>query len=179
MQFRVRTAARVFGLAAVLSGALPAVTHAATPRSCKAILDAGLSVGNGIYTIDPDQEGPLAAAQVVCDMERDGGGWTLGLKTWYQAGVFGMTDAVGTAADGLTLKGSPYKLSDAAIVALTGPSQNFDVLADQAGYNPLYSTGNYEFVVLRNYTGLWRFDAPVAASTTQTTMQSYRAADQA
>ncbi len=46
-------------------------------RSCKAILDAGLSTGNGIYTIDFDgNDGPLAPMDVECDMTRDGGGWT-------------------------------------------------------------------------------------------------------
>lgn len=43
----------------------------ATQPSCKAILDAGESKGNGTYTIDPSGDAPF---DVYCDM--DGGGWT-------------------------------------------------------------------------------------------------------
>ena len=35
---------------------------------------------------------------------------------------------------------------------LIGPSQNLMFLADQDGYNSYYSGGNYEYVILRNYT---------------------------
>ena len=113
-------------------------------------------------------------------MTRDGGGWTLGLKSWYQAGgLFENTAAVGVVTDATTRKGNSYKLSDSVIRNLIGPSQNFDVMADQNGYNSAYSGGNYEYVLIRNYTGYWRFDTRVAASSTTTTMQSYRASDNA
>lgn len=75
--------------------------------------------------------------------------------------------------------GSGYKLSDESIRAIIGPNEKFDILADQSGYNSAYSTGNYEYVILRGYTGYWRFDGPVAASSTTTTFQSYRASDDA
>lgn len=45
--------------------------------SCKEILEAGQSVGDGIYTIDPDGSGGDSPFGAYCDMTADGGGWTL------------------------------------------------------------------------------------------------------
>ncbi|MBI4700447.1 MAG: hypothetical protein HY744_04645 [Deltaproteobacteria bacterium] len=147
--------------------------------SCKAIKAADPKAASGKCTIDPDGNGPLGQLEVQCQMTRDGGGWTLGIKSWYQGGVAGNVGAVGNIADALNLKGNPYKLDDEVIRAIIGKSQHFDVLADQNGYNSSSSNGNYEYVVLRNYTAFFRFDAPVAASLTQTQLQSYRAQDDA
>ncbi len=53
-------------------------TRSDTLRSCKEILDAGLSTGSGMYTVDPDGfSGPLGPIEVWCDMVTDGGGWTI------------------------------------------------------------------------------------------------------
>ncbi len=45
--------------------------------SCRTLHDKMPQLPSGIYTIDMDGDGPAAPFQVRCDMELDGGGWTL------------------------------------------------------------------------------------------------------
>jgi hypothetical protein len=131
------------------------------------------------YWIDPDGAGGNAPVQAQCNMTRDGGGWTMAVKNWYLSETALHAEALGSIADATTLKGNRYKLADTTVRDIIGPSQNLDVMADQAGYNSAYSTGNYEYVVLRNYTGYWRFDMGMATSLTDTLFQSYRLSDNA
>ncbi|NDF15901.1 hypothetical protein EB061_11365, partial [bacterium] len=55
--------------------------------SCRDILDAGDSAGDGVYYVDPDGSGAVA---VYCDMTSDGGGWIL---VYVNANNWGSTTA--------------------------------------------------------------------------------------
>jgi hypothetical protein len=50
-------------------------------RTCKTIRDLGMSAGDGVYLIDPDDTGPLPAVATYCLMSQNGGGWTLVART--------------------------------------------------------------------------------------------------
>ncbi len=49
----------------------------AWPRSCAKILEENAEASSGTYTIDADGEGPALPFTVVCDMNTQGGGWTM------------------------------------------------------------------------------------------------------
>ena len=116
-----------------------------TDRSCKELMDAGYNRGDGLYQITPVAgQSPVT---VECDMTRQGGGWTLGVKHWYQSGLESQgASAYGDVKDALTKKGTPYKLSDEHIQGIIGEDNYFDILFDQKGYNNAYSSGNKECV---------------------------------
>jgi hypothetical protein len=119
---------------------------AASATSCKELMQLGYSIGDGEYQITPIAgQSPIT---VYCDMnpKHAGGGWTLMLETWYQSALQnGGADAYGSISDGLSKKGTPYKLNDAYINAIKGGKDaKFDVMATQYGHNTQYSAGNYE-----------------------------------
>lgn len=71
----------------------PTATPISSRLSCKAILDAGDSTGNGTYEIDRDGDGAGSPETVWCDMA--GGGWTYASEnTPFQLSYTGGSQAV-------------------------------------------------------------------------------------
>jgi cysteine-rich repeat protein len=126
-------------------------------KSCKAILDAKASLGDGSYWLDPDGPGPNAAVQTWCDMTRDGGGWTLvGLvhransynvsepKAWFTAG----NNAGALAFQQETIDASPSAYAATTWQALLGAAgqARFDLHAhlDPAVRRSWYKTAQWQ-----------------------------------
>lgn len=163
-----------------LTGKLTGTSASRPGTSCNDIRQKSPQLGDGIYWVDFDGVGVGEAPfRVICDMTRDGGGWTLGLKNWYQSGAHGVTARLANVEDGYSRRERPFKLSDIQIRGIIGADRNFDVLVDQHGHNSAYSSGNHEYVILRNYTADFSFNSLVPESSTVTQMQSYRASDNA
>ena len=68
------------------------------PASCVEIKAFDDSAASGVYTIDPDGDGGIAALQVYCEMTIDGGGWQLISVRHSDAGAL-FEDAICTEID--------------------------------------------------------------------------------
>jgi len=152
-------------------------TNAGT--SCKDIKTRMPSAMDGLYLIDVDGTGGAPPFEAYCDMTRDGGGWTLIMRVWYQSGLAGNANGFGSPHEANSSYREGYKLPDATVNALTGTAHNFDILVDETYHNTAYSNGNHEYVIVRNYTGTYTYTGVVAESTTPTVFESYRAHDNA
>ena len=144
--------------------------------SCNNIKTVAPWSGDGPYYIDPDGNGGIQPLRVLCDMTRDGGGWTFIVKNRYQSGISGRNGGFGTLDDLDYHQSDFYKLPDATINAIIGDG-TFDLMGDQMGYNSAYSGGNHEYAIVRNYSATFTFTALVPESTTPTVFESYRSSD--
>lgn len=72
-------------------------------KNCKDILLYYPMSTSGVYTIDPDGTGPTITTTCYCDMDTDGGGWTLVLNYLHKGGT---NPALKTFSSSLPLIGS-------------------------------------------------------------------------
>ncbi|MSP60615.1 MAG: hypothetical protein EXR72_09800 [Myxococcales bacterium] len=94
--------------------------------SCQDIMAAGLSVGDGLYSIDTDGPGGNAPFQVFCEMSTDGGGWQvmayLRAPGQWSTPIFTDLNTVGDVAKGFTsgllLKNNTGKFKEKIIIYL-------------------------------------------------------------
>ena len=129
--------------------------------SCLSILSDGFSVGSGLYYIDPDGSG---AFQTLCDMETDGGGWTLtntlvdddrqladwdsnnmwdypGVNRWEDQSTFGSLDTATTARTGDYKNPAYWSLSSSNLMVVHSPNgTNIEDIPNEAVY--VYHTTN-------------------------------------
>lgn len=162
-------------------------SSASYAETCKSILKYYPNSLSGIYWIRGINYVLVDSIRVQCNMEknREGGGWTMVLKSWYDpsgsnacTGTLCGAGPIGVVDDSLSIKGNRYKLDDDVIRrAIIGSTNNFDVMGDQAGWNSGYSSGNFEYIVMLGYTATWYFDRIMDQSSTPVTMRSYRIAD--
>ncbi|MDO8804068.1 MAG: fibrinogen-like YCDxxxxGGGW domain-containing protein, partial [Elusimicrobiota bacterium] len=95
---------------------------AVTPVSCKAILNAGNSTGDGLYMIDPDGNDGNPPFQVYCDMTTDSGGWMLAAswntaQEWTKTSVSVATVFGTTAKDAVSSNFGNVLINDYRILA--------------------------------------------------------------
>jgi hypothetical protein len=131
--------------------------------------------------------------KVYCWQEdRDGGGWTLGIKSWYGAHNYysgnGLRQTNTIDSGVMDHLGQYYKMDDEEIRVYLGQpdplnddkaagNSEMEIMRDQSGHNKVYSDYNREYTIMKYYTGRWYFDTKdwdaMPESTTDAELSSY------
>lgn len=162
--------------------------------TCKTIKIEYPDSPNGFYWVmGPHEEFKNSPKKVYCwQTDRDGGGWTLGIKSWYgQHHHFdgnGRRQTNNINSGVMDHLGSYYKMDDNDIRTYIGQpnptadgnnnkASMFSYMRDQSGYNNYYSSFNRQYTVHKKYTARWFFSTGpwtnVKESTTETEFSSY------
>ena len=153
------------------------LTKNAAARTCKEIKINFKTSKNGIYWLNGrNMELKSEPFQAFCwNSDRDGGGWTMFLRSYYEghqrptyAGN-GVADSGDVNNDIMQFLGGAYKLHDKKIRAIIGQKditddgrssskkKMFSYMVDQSKWNNYYSPNNNEYGIMKQYTARWRF----------------------
>ncbi len=87
----------------------------ANSKSCKALLSKNPGTPSSVYSLDADGSGPLAAYLAYCDMDADGGGWTLALKADGASATFSYEKSIWTNNQLLNIAASGLDTNEAKL----------------------------------------------------------------
>ena len=128
---------------------------------CAAIIEAGLSHGDGVYLVDPDGAGGAAPFSVYCEMTTAGGGWEV--MAWirtpqqWDTGLFAdlgqVGDTEGGFASGATLRAANDSFNEKIVIyrnlieqgASLGPQWMSDYRADPLPFQSIATSGGWSY----------------------------------